>query len=83
MPTLKKRANFIGSEEGLAIEHSLQQMDADVLYNTESSFSANNEQYPDNLIPFVDKHMNYLRTHPAVNPQHYLSNLRLMTRLRK
>lgn len=81
MATLKKRINFANTEEGVAIEHKLQLMFADKLYNTKSSFSTNSVLYPDGQIPFVDKHMNYLCSHPSVNPQHYLSNLRLMTRL--
>lgn len=82
MSTTKKRTNFFDSEEGIEVELILRKMAVDDAYNTDSSYSANSILYPDNLIPFVDKHMNYLLTHPAIDPRHYISNLRLMTRLK-
>lgn len=82
MPTAKKRVNFFDSEEGVRIEETLRHMVTDGAYNTNSSYSANIETYPNNLIPFVAKHMGYLNTHPGTDPQHYISNLRLMTRVR-
>lgn len=82
MATLKKRISFYESAEGLEIQRTLQRMAQDVAFNTESSYSANGEKYPDNLMPFVDKHMAYLNTHPSIDPQQYLANLRLMTRLK-
>ena len=82
MPTVKKRTNFIGSEEGIAVEQELRRMCADINCNTEPSFSADSETYSDNLIPFVDKHMKYLSEHKNVNSAHYLANLRLMNRPR-
>lgn len=82
MPTLTKRPNFNDSDEGRAVRRQLQSMVADGNYATRSSYSANTALYPDNIIPFVDKHMEYLRNHPATDPQHYLSNLRLITRVK-
>ena len=82
MATYKKKADFFQTEEGISVEKSLRTMVADNTYNTKSSYSANSELYPNNLIPFVNKHMEYLRSHPATDPQHYLSNLRLMTRVK-
>lgn len=82
MSTVKKKNNFVGSEEAVRIEQMLVQMAEDGAYNTKSTYSADAIQYPDNLIPFVDKHMNYLKTHPSLDPQHYLANLRLMTKIR-
>lgn len=82
MSVASKRINFTDSEEGVEVRQILKQMVLDDRYNTDSSYSANSEQYPDNLIPFVDKHMNYLCAHPGTDPQHYISNLRLITRLR-
>jgi hypothetical protein len=81
MPTLK-RINFFASAEGLEIAQALKLMDQDGAYNTTSSYSANTALYPDNLIPFIDRHMNYLNLHPHTNPGHYVANLRLMTRLK-
>lgn len=82
MPASKK-IHFMDTEKGAWIERELRVMFEDATYNTESSYSANSEAYPNNLIPFVDKHMNYLRAHPATDPHQYLANLRLMTRVRR
>ena len=78
----RKRAAFLDSEEGKEIKQTLKQMAIDEKYNTKSSYSANGDNYPDHLIPFVDKHMAYLSTHPSTNPEHYIANLRLMTKIR-
>jgi len=82
MSTKKKAINFFESEEGLEVLSTLKSMALDGAYNTQASYSANTVTYPDNSIPFVDKHMNYLRAHPATDPRQYLSNLRLMTRIK-
>lgn len=82
MATLSKRVSFFISEEGIQVKKLLKLMVDDSDYNTESSYSANSELYPDNLITFVDKHMNYLNAHPSIDPHHYVANLRLMTRQR-
>jgi hypothetical protein len=82
MATYKKKPDFFSTEEGLEFVEKLKTMAQDTAFNTESSYSANSDLYPDNLIPFVNKHINYIRSHPATDPQHYLSNLRLMTRVR-
>ena len=82
MATHKKRPPFFETEEGLEVERLLIAMVADPVYNTGTSYSTNTEAYPDNQIPFVNKHMEYLRTHPAINPSHYIANLRLITRKR-
>ena len=80
MKTLKTRSGFFDTEEAKDIRQKLQNMMSSSLYNTASSFTTNNIQYPDNLIPFSDKHMNYLNAHPMLDAGMYLANLRLMTR---
>lgn len=82
MPTLKKKTNFLDSPEAAEAKAALRLMASDDAYNTRSSYIANGTNYPDNLIPFVDKHMNYLNTHPSIDHRQYLSNLRLMMRIR-
>ena len=82
MATVKKRPNFFDTEEGIQTEERLLRMESDSTYNTESSYSANGVIYKDHIISFKDKHMKYLSEHQAVNIEHYLSNLRLMTRVR-
>ncbi len=82
MATLKKRVSFFDSEEGTQTRTILEGMIVDTKFNTGDSYSANAVEYPDNVIPFVDKHMNYLNAHPSVDLSHYISNLRLITRVR-
>jgi hypothetical protein len=81
MPTYKKKPHFFDTAAGAAALQALQKMVADSAYATNAGYSANAALYPDNVISFVDKHMCYLRDHPATNPEHYISNLRLMTRV--
>jgi hypothetical protein len=64
------------------IRAKLLAMISDDSMNTNASYSANSTLYPDNEIPFVDKHMAYLMSHPKVNYDHYLGNLRLMLKKR-
>jgi hypothetical protein len=82
MGSFVKKPKFIDSEDAVEIRAALKQMTVDAKYNTTSTYSANSERYSDNLIPFVDKHMNYLVTHPSINPHQYLANVKLMTRVR-
>jgi hypothetical protein len=74
---------FLLTEVGMAFRDQLIEMVKSGDYYTDSTFSANLEQYPDSLIPFVDKHVRYMQLHPTTNPDQYLSNLRLMTRIKK
>lgn len=82
MAMFKKRVDFFDSEEGKTIKEKLQRMAIDSAYNTSSTYSTDSLQYTDNLIPFVDKHMNYLNNHPKLEANKYLANIRLMTRIR-
>lgn len=82
MPTTKAALDFTTSQNGIDTLRQLEAMASDDGYNTPASYSANTALYPDNLISFVDKHMLYLKTHTTVNTQHYISNLKLMTRLK-
>lgn len=77
----KTRRDFFDTEEGKEIKQKLQKIAEDSNYNTPSSYSSNTILYPDNLIPFVDKHMHYLVNHPKLEPNQYLANVMLVTRL--
>lgn len=59
---------------------ALKAMQTDRSLVTKSAYRANAELWPGNRISFVDSHLVYLKSHPAVNPSHYLSNLKLMLR---
>ena len=82
MATVKKRISFFDSEEGVAVKDALDAMAKDNCYNTTDSYSANIVQNPNNLISFTDKHMNYLNSHPKIDPKQYIANLRLMTKIK-
>ncbi|HMS49906.1 MAG TPA: hypothetical protein PKA02_00505 [Candidatus Saccharibacteria bacterium] len=82
MPVLKKRVNFTESAEGIWARQTLERLVADSAYNTDSTYSTDAELYPGNLIPFVEKHMNNLNSHPDLDATQYIANIRLMTRIR-
>lgn len=82
MPIYKKRTNFFESEEGKAVREQLMQMLPGKTHNTVASYTPDGDNYPDNSISFVDKHMRYLNTNPQVDPAIYLANLRLKTRVK-
>lgn len=82
MSMLKQRRGFVGSKEEIAIRRILQSMTKDSAYNTTSTYHPDSIRYADNLIPFVDKHIDYLNAHPRLDARMYLANLKLMTRLR-
>ena len=70
---------FLDSDEAEDLREALKLMVTDKSYNTEVTYSAGSGH----TIEFVEKHMKYLSDHPKLNPDHYLSNLRLMTRLNR
>lgn len=74
------KQDFFETEAGADIEGVLRLMATDETFHTRPSYSANGELYPNNQMSFVEKHKRYLRAHPTTNPQHYIANLRLMTR---
>ncbi|MDN5275448.1 MAG: hypothetical protein JWN33_97 [Candidatus Saccharibacteria bacterium] len=76
MQTLNAQ-QFYKSEEANVIRTGLNEMMKSPSFNTRSTYSPKSTED----ITFVDKHMTYLSTHPKVNPNEYMSNLRLMTRI--
>ena len=64
------------------VTEELRMLLEDKSYRTMPGYSIDTEHYPDNIVPFVDEHLNYLKKHPQVDPEHYLSNLRLMLKIR-
>ena len=83
MPTIKKRADFYKSEEGEQVATELRTMVSDSIYMTTPTYSANTTLYPGNVVTFVEKHMKFLSEHQEVNITQYMSNLRLMSRIRR
>lgn len=60
----------------------LQSMLSDKSFRTLPGYSINTTLYPDHSVPFINDHLNYLTRHPKVDPADYLSNLRLMLKIR-
>ncbi|MCE7936255.1 hypothetical protein DYH10_00465 [Candidatus Saccharibacteria bacterium CPR2] len=80
--TTNKKIKFIESEEGIKVKRILRSMMDDKSYNTSPCYSANKDLYPNNLMSFVDKHMQYLNAHPNIDPKQYIANLRLITSIK-
>ena len=70
---------FLDSKEANEIRDILKEMMNDPEFNTKSMYSST----AGGDVLFVDKHIEYLSQHTSLNVSHYLSNLRLMTRVRK
>ena len=71
--------SFITQEE---ITETLKAFVDDPTMHTNDTYSPTASEYPDNRVPFVEYHLAYIRTHKNINPEHYLSNLRLMIKKR-
>ena len=79
---LKFRKDFLESQRGEEIRLIFKSMTLSKLYNTSSTYSSDKAKYPDSMIPFIDKHMNYLIAHPKLEAYQYIANIKLMTRVR-
>ncbi|MBP9738194.1 hypothetical protein KBD20_00730 [Candidatus Saccharibacteria bacterium] len=75
-----KSRNFTAEEEAQVIS-ALKTMEKDSAFNTESQYSGNVEKHPNNRITFTEKHMDHLKKFPNINPDQYILNLKLMTRV--
>ena len=78
MRTTLSQQKFLDSDEAIHIHEQLVAMMNDKAFNTTSTFSTT---MVDDM-PFDKKHMTYLSDRPKLNPQHYIANLRLMTRIK-
>jgi hypothetical protein len=77
--TTQRAKNFITSPEGIEAHSILMAMVNDEGYKTVSTYSPSSA---DGNLLFIDKHMNYLSSHTAVNAGQYVSNLKLITKIR-
>lgn len=64
------------------IVQELQAMLEDDSFRTLPGYSIDTDAYPNGTVPFVEAHIRYLLKHPNTDPAHYLSNLRLMLKIR-
>jgi hypothetical protein len=83
MQKSQKIAYLYNSEAEGDVREELQQMVLNGSYNTAPSYTPSSDKYPDGLMPFVDRHMKYLSTHPKLDASMYVANLRLMTRVNR
>jgi hypothetical protein len=67
--------------ENWEIVAALEAMEHDTSFVTEPAYRANTVLWPGHSISFVETHTTYLKDHPGIVADAYLSNLRL--RLRK
>ena len=54
----------------------------DPTMNTIGAYSPTAIDFPDQIRPFSEVHLEYLRKNKHVNPDHYISNLRIMLKKR-
>lgn len=69
-------------DEEAEIQLTLEAMEVSERYNTPSRYSSASTTYPDNLMPFSAVHMAYMKKYPSINPEQYIQNLRLSTRIK-
>ena len=79
MSSLVSRQQFLKSEEADSLRKELQDMVKDPGYNTYVRYSL----ITSDGSQFVNKHMAYMASHLQMNHRQYVSNIRLMTKLRK
>jgi hypothetical protein len=82
MPTIHTKPDFYDTPVAIELRSQLVDMEANETYTTVSSYSPKTDLYSDNMIPFVDKHMHYFRTHPNLNMNQYMANLKILCRVR-
>ena len=71
---------FINEEE---IKQALLKMEQDANLSSKPSLMNDTDASSSiREVSFMERHMTYLREHPKVNPEHYLSNLRTMIKIR-
>lgn len=75
----QRAKDFLASSEGKAAYADLRSMEQDKEYKTDSTYSPSSK---DGCLLFIDKHMNYLATHKSVNSMQYISNLKLIAKIR-
>lgn len=69
---------FMNDDE---IAEALENMEKNELLNTAPSYVKDGPSAI-KLVSFREKHLTHLKEHPKTNPQHYLSNLRAMIKIR-
>jgi len=79
MSTSLSRREFLSSKEADSLREELQKMVDDPQYNTIVRYSTLTNS---SKSEFVQKHMEYMSKYPTMKHTQYVSNLRLMTKLK-
>lgn len=74
---LKGVHRYYDSVQCIEARQSLQQMVDSPAYDTDSKY------YSDDMPGFVERHLQYLSTHSVKNLDGYISNLKLMTKVKQ
>ena len=69
---------FFESEQGKTLRDELTKMAKSKNYNTNTMYST----YDPNGMSFIDKHMKYMSQYPTLNYNQYVSNLKVMTKIK-
>ena len=77
VPVTPGQKRFYASEQCDEARRALEKMVDSQSYNTDSTY------FQGNALDFVERHLHYLSTHPAANLTGYLSNLKLMTSIKR
>ncbi|HZP55909.1 MAG TPA: hypothetical protein VFB03_04045 [Candidatus Saccharimonadales bacterium] len=79
----QQRPGYINEVAMDEIVGELNLMESSSTYITKPTFRGDSAKWPGNQISFVNFHLEYLKSHPTLNPYHYLANLRLMLRKKR
>ncbi len=60
----------------------LRKLEKDPTMNTVGAYSPTALEFKDQIRPFSEVHLEYLRKNKNVNPDHYISNLKIMLKKR-
>ena len=60
----------------------LKSFENDPTMNTVGRYTPSANDWPNNILPFSEIHIGYLTKNKAVDPEQYLSNLKLMIKIR-
>lgn len=80
MTNAQSRIKFLASDQAVTLRQDLIDIAADPQFNTKSVYTT--AEASESSI-FVEKHMAYMSNNLNINPEDYLANLKLRTRLRK
>ena len=78
MPNIRSNQPFLRTEKATELRTELESMVKNPLYNTRL-YTMLTDASGDR---FIEKHMHYMSTHPTIDHWQYISNIKLMTKLR-